>query len=594
MRSIFEPLGWAVRKLDKDNGIDFEIEIFDNFKSTGVFFKVQLKSSGRTQYSSSKDFISQAIKIHNARYLCNEVRLPVVLIHADISNGRTFWLAPQLITNDLLQQIIAPKNKGISIRIPTSNELSGTINKLIETITRVEQVLASRLIISTPVLSYVESVTQHIDEDQLTQEFQNKGDAIKLNQAHQLCQSGRYSEAINKAQRVFSNSESSTLNKFFSLIQIERAELMAAMRSPTPQENYPLIKLKIGRQFRELTKKGPPHLKLYAIIAWEAAKLEILTQRYHGLLLNWVAHRKGNNAVWKAQLVFERTRLYRQILFKYNQCIKLANHSTRLNDWRGIPDALMRIVDAISRFITNLTSENLDESADRYSASALQICKLAAHMAMSPRNDENLYTVATKALSTKRATTGEAVDFALSTIDKIQDEQTKRKTQELFDLAIRTYRGEKTEGAVKSTYRQIYENMASALGINLSNPDDPISQLVQLGLNDLDPTRILVNCEHIFITMGAQGMVAEILDMPTAGHKVLRCDLHECAIEGLSLDNTYHLFKQRFCTKCSDCSPRPSTWKHSEKWQEEENKRHLEYMKRFAKRIGIVLVNGEE
>ncbi len=37
MRSIFEPLGWAVRKFEKDNGIDFDIEVFDNFKSVGIF-----------------------------------------------------------------------------------------------------------------------------------------------------------------------------------------------------------------------------------------------------------------------------------------------------------------------------------------------------------------------------------------------------------------------------------------------------------------------------------------------------------------------------------------------------------------------------
>jgi hypothetical protein len=58
MRSIFEPLGWAVRKFEKDNGIDFDIEVFDNFKSAGIFFKVQLKSSEGTRYSASKEFIS--------------------------------------------------------------------------------------------------------------------------------------------------------------------------------------------------------------------------------------------------------------------------------------------------------------------------------------------------------------------------------------------------------------------------------------------------------------------------------------------------------------------------------------------------------
>ncbi len=93
MKSIFEPLGWAVGKLYKDNGIDFDVEIFDNFKLTGIFFKVQLKSSAGTRYSASKAFISQQLEIPNAEYLSREVRLPVVLIHADVKTQRTIELA---------------------------------------------------------------------------------------------------------------------------------------------------------------------------------------------------------------------------------------------------------------------------------------------------------------------------------------------------------------------------------------------------------------------------------------------------------------------------------------------------------------------
>jgi hypothetical protein len=42
MRSIFESLGWAVREIpqDTDVGIDFEVEVFENFKSTGILFPV--------------------------------------------------------------------------------------------------------------------------------------------------------------------------------------------------------------------------------------------------------------------------------------------------------------------------------------------------------------------------------------------------------------------------------------------------------------------------------------------------------------------------------------------------------------------------
>lgn len=108
---------------------------------------------------------------------------------------------------------------------------------------------------------------------------------------------------------------------------------------------------------------------------------------------------------------------------------------------------------------------------------------------------------------------------------------------------------------------------------------------MRIGIADLDPSRILVGCEHIFITFGAHGLVAELLDMPTAGNKIIHCDLHQYAIQGLSLDGTYDHFKKKFCDGCSDCSPRSPSWEYSEEWQQEENEKHLEYMKGFSKQI---------
>jgi hypothetical protein len=74
------------------------------------------------------------------------------------------------------------------------------------------------------------------------------------------------------------------------------------------------------------------------------------------------------------------------------------------------------------------------------------------------------------------------------------------------------------------------------------------------------------------------GLVAEILAMHTAGYKILHCDLQGYAVEGLTLDNTYRYFKERFCDNCDACSPRSSSWQYSNEWQQEENKRHAEYM----------------
>jgi hypothetical protein len=593
MRSVFEPLGWAVRKQDKDNGIDFDIEIFENYKSTGVFFKVQLKSSRRTQYSASKEFISQPINTSNATYLCHEVRLPVVLIHADVSNNRIFWLAPQLIISKLQRQQNKESRKGISIRIPVINALPDTIDKLIETITKVEQVLASRLIISTPTSNFVSSVNQYVDEEQLLQEFQNKGDAIKLNRANDLFISGALDEARNITRRVLSNVDSSIRSKFVALLINEKIDWKEVIVTNAPQVRLSIVKLSYSDQLRKLTKKGPRNLKLYSIIAWEAAKLERLAHRYSGLSLNWAAHHQSSSSVWKAQLVFERTAAYRQIVSKYNQCIRLANYTTKYKYIIGIPQALMRIIEAMALFIVSLKNDKLDDLADKFSASTLEVCKLAASIALNTNDDDSLYAVATKALYTKRAVTGDAVDFAREVIERINDADIKCRAKEMFDYSMRAYRGEKVEGKIETTERQVYENMASSLGVDLNDSKDPISRVVKIGIDDLDPSRILVNCEHIFITLGPRGLVADILKMPTAGYKILHCDLHECAVEGLSLDGAYKLFKERFCDKCADSSPRPSSWKYSDVWQQGENVRHADYMKRFAMKRAVYLTDEE-
>jgi hypothetical protein len=409
-----------------------------------------------------------------------------------------------------------------------------------------------------------------------------------------LAQSGHHADAIEKAQNVFGNSDSSILSKFNALLTIEEAELLSSMVKQEPQQNYYRISLTTGQKLKELTKNGPPILKFHAIVIWETAKLQRLAHRYHGLLLNWIAHKTKGNVIWKAQLVFERTHVYRQILAKYNQCIRLANYGLRIKGRADIPRLLMRIVSTIAHFIRNLESEHLDQAAASFSTSTLEICKLSARIAQATNDDDGLFTVAAKALMTKHAPIGEAVEFARETVNHIKDEDIKQRAHDLVSRIIRSYQGEKLEGPIKTTPRQVYENMATALGVDLTTHKNPISDIVRLGLDDLNPSRVLINCEHIFITLGPHGLLADLLDMPTAGHKIIHCDLHEYAVIGVSLDSIYTHFKNRYCDSCNDCLPRPSTWEYSDDWQQEQNEKHLDYMERFYKRTGISWTNDDE
>src|ERR1035438_4949126 len=53
----------------------------------------------------------------------------------------------------------------------------------------------------------------------------------------------------------------------------------------------------------------------------------------------------------------------------------------------------------------------------------------------------------------------------------------------------------------RSTAKQIYENMASALGINMADPNDELAKMVRLGIDDLDIGRVLKNCEHLEVVL---------------------------------------------------------------------------------------------
>jgi hypothetical protein len=121
---------------------------------------------------------------------------------------------------------------------------------------------------------------------------------------------------------------------------------------------------------------------------------------------------------------------------------------------------------------------------------------------------------------------------------------------------------------------QAYTQMAKALGIDLDDTSDPIAQIVRQGLKDLNPERVLKNCQHLFVTIWSYGLPAEWLKLPTAGAKFLYCTLHGYGIGGIVLNNVYTILQARYCNKCPDVSPHPEGWKWTRKWQMEQDKKY--------------------
>jgi|ERR1035437_1294073 hypothetical protein len=118
LRTALESLGWTVNPIENDYGSDFEVEVFQAGQSTGVAFKIQLKSSRAPQYSANRDFVSVEISRKSADYMCRELRVPMVLVLADTEQKETFWTVTQLDKN-VLQSLRASSGQGsVTFRFP--------------------------------------------------------------------------------------------------------------------------------------------------------------------------------------------------------------------------------------------------------------------------------------------------------------------------------------------------------------------------------------------------------------------------------------------------------------------------------------------
>lgn len=119
--------------------------------------------------------------------------------------------------------------------------------------------------------------------------------------------------------------------------------------------------------------------------------------------------------------------------------------------------------------------------------------------------------------------------------------------------------------------------------MDLSDPDDRIAQVVRIGLADLDPTRVMKNCQHIHVMTTSYGMPAEMLGLPTAGSKRVICLKHGHSIETLSLDAAYESFTKAWpwekdairCENCPDTAPHPKEWEWTEEWSAAQHVKYL-------------------
>lgn len=117
LATLLFPAHWVVRKLERDHGIDLDVEVFrrveneERYETTGQHLYVQVKAS-RTPLKSERFAGHDVLALNGIEtsllrtVTAMGVASPVILLHIDITNGLAHWVC----LNDYIDKYLFPSS----------------------------------------------------------------------------------------------------------------------------------------------------------------------------------------------------------------------------------------------------------------------------------------------------------------------------------------------------------------------------------------------------------------------------------------------------------------------------------------------------
>jgi len=156
--------------------------------------------------------------------------------------------------------------------------------------------------------------------------------------------------------------------------------------------------------------------------------------------------------------------------------------------------------------------------------------------------------------------------FSAPPTQRLPDDTMRADVLTKLERGKKRWAGERVEGDYHGdTIWQAIQNVASALGIDVGDENDPLVRGLRVAAKDSSSKRVLATCEHLLDSLGATGpiarQIARMFNITTAGSKVIHCTLHNYHVEGKDIDSAYADFRKRHCDSCPDRKPRPEEWR---------------------------------
>ena len=246
--------------------------------------------------------------------------------------------------------------------------------------------------------------------------------------------------------------------------------------------------------------------------------------------------------MWRVYAALEKARTEQLLRQKYNQAVRLARYAMNSKYRSSLPAALVRIVQGVPPYLIVLDREGRNNEALQYRQSGFQVLQLAAWIAHRIREYNIVKFAAILGVQISKEDFTDPSDWARQTIKEIDDPEERVDAEQLLSRAQARKGGIHQEGDIPTTHKQIYENMATSLGIPLEEPGHPLTRMFYAGVKDSDPTRALRHCEHSFVSLTQISLLAHTLGQQLGlpiGPKLLECSKHGYVHRAGSLDDAY-------------------------------------------------------
>lgn len=590
LREALEPLGWVLTEIHEDYGIDYDVQVFVNGSPNGLWFKIQLKSSASSDRSADGTFVSVGLELSHAKHYAIEMRDPVFLVHSDVHSKEVFWASPQ-VDNELIRKLNTGENTaGVTVRVPTSNLLPVTAERMLKALDNLYVVLGHRTLSTSSIASFADSLKYQPGEQKLRDEFIRKSNVLRLRRIGELFEQKQFGEANQRARLIVSDPDAVIEDKFWAQEMIGSIEWADAVHRNRPQSELPLIYLQNAHVLQEMSSRGPSHLKMFALITGKAAELDCLSVENWGLTILLHQHRTPAGNPFMALNAFAAHALStRAVIKKYNQCLRLVKYATGFRGRWFLPRALLKIPMAAASFVArvgHMEEMQLGAVGTQFQASLLSIAKLIAQIGEESADQEAISLAIGSALISVRSADTDAFKWIGIALDRITDTEEKAKATAIIERQVRRWKGQRAEGDYNPDPNvQLLENAAASLGIDVSDRSSPLYQSLLIAARDNSPERILRTCEHIVTSLGAMGpsarRLATLLGTQMAGSKLIHCSLHGFHLEGRDFDSTLATFKLQHCDSCSDKAPRPADWEYTDSVRDEFQAKHDQFVRTF-------------